>query len=79
MNRELDPCDNFYEFACGNFIKNATIPDDENKIDMLSITQKKVISQLKKEIQEDIKPDELSVFKMLKTYYQNCMNRSKIF
>ena len=30
MDREADPCENFYEFACGGFEKRVVIPDDKS-------------------------------------------------
>ena len=31
MNKEADPCEDFNEFACGNFIKTSIIPDDKKR------------------------------------------------
>ena len=32
MDVRINPCDDFYEFSCGNFIKEATIPDDKGRV-----------------------------------------------
>lgn len=74
MNTEIDPCDDFYQFACGNFIKNTPIPDDENKIDPIRIIQKKIYNELIHEMEKEINPDEPEAFKKTKKFYQNCMN-----
>ena len=31
MYQEVDPCEDFNEFACGNFIKTSIIPDDKKR------------------------------------------------
>ena len=31
MDLDVDPCDDFYKFSCGNFIKEQIIPDDKKK------------------------------------------------
>lgn len=37
IDESVDPCENFFEFSCGNFVKNQRIQDDQTKISEFSI------------------------------------------
>lgn len=47
MDEIVDPCDIFYEFACGSFIKNISIPPEKATVDTFSIVQDLVHDQIK--------------------------------
>jgi membrane metallo-endopeptidase-like protein 1 len=33
MDQTVDPCEDFYQFSCGSFLKEVRIPDEQSKID----------------------------------------------
>ncbi|XP_031783498.1 neprilysin-2 [Nasonia vitripennis] len=78
MNQNINPCDDFYQFVCGNFIKEKSIIDEATIINTFSIAQREVSTQIYNEIRTNVNSKDLSAFAKPKIYYQNCMNESRI-
>jgi membrane metallo-endopeptidase-like protein 1 len=76
MDLSINPCDNFYRFSCGNFIKNTIIPDDGYKVDEFTEIDNKLLEKLRISIEDGITENDLRAFKLLQTYYKTCMNIS---
>lgn len=74
MNQEVEACDDFYEFACGGFIKSTTIPDDKTEVNLFSVVNDKLQEKLRLNMEEPSKPDELRTFKLVKNLYNTCLN-----
>ncbi|XP_043465991.1 neprilysin-2-like isoform X2 [Leptopilina heterotoma] len=75
MDTSIDPCDNFYKFACGQYIQSQIVSDKKYDVhnDFIPIHQK-IQEQMKNIIEQDLKPTEPKYVKLMKTYYQNCIN-----
>ncbi|XP_014221470.1 neprilysin-2-like [Trichogramma pretiosum] len=78
IDESVDPCDNFYQFVCGNFMKKQNISDESITINPFSIAQSKILRELFRELRERVKPNELSAFKKVKIFYENCINVRRI-
>ncbi|XP_019757684.2 neprilysin-2 isoform X2 [Dendroctonus ponderosae] len=78
MDQSVDPCDDFYQFTCGNFIKNTNIPDDKSSVTSFSIISDTLQEQLRTMIEEPLKADEPKPFQLTKKLYKACMNKTII-
>ncbi|XP_044018489.1 neprilysin-2-like isoform X2 [Aphidius gifuensis] len=78
MDENIEPCDDFYGFACGKFIKTTIIPDDKVSVNTFSVISDKVQEQLRISIEEPTYKDEPKPFKLAKNLYKSCMNKSEI-
>ena len=76
MDENVDPCNDFYEFACGGFVKKTKIPDDRPFINQHVIQNQELQKQLRQVLAKDILPNELKPFKLAKTLYKSCINES---
>ncbi|KAJ6647387.1 Neprilysin-2 [Pseudolycoriella hygida] len=78
MNQAVNPCDDFYEFACGTYLKETVIPDDEISVSAFSSIENKLNEKLRVIAEEPIQDGEIEPFKNVKRLYKACMNTSLI-
>ncbi|KAF2903630.1 hypothetical protein ILUMI_02562 [Ignelater luminosus] len=77
MDESVDPCDNFYRFACGKYIKNTNIPEDETSIAPTISIDNTIEKQLKMII-EELPTESNKPYRLMKTLYNMCMNTTAI-
>lgn len=78
INANVDPCTDFYEFACGNFIRDTIIPDDKMEVSPFTQAGGTLEQQLRVLYSAPITADDIQPFVLLKTFYQSCINTSAI-
>ncbi|XP_057331077.1 neprilysin-2-like isoform X3 [Microplitis mediator] len=78
MDSSVDPCDDFYRFACGGFLKSTIIPDDKVSVNTFSIISDQVLEQLRMSIEDPRLIDMPYPFRLVKTLYKSCMNKTVI-
>lgn len=78
MDEGIDPCDHFYQFACGNYIKNTKISADKVSVDLSTTVDDLVREQLRTIINEPPQLNESKPFRLAKYFNAACLNQSII-
>ncbi|KAG5667540.1 hypothetical protein PVAND_015519 [Polypedilum vanderplanki] len=78
MKPDLDPCDDFYEYACGRFLDEKVIPDDKTGITAFSEIENVMRDHLRIIINEPVNANEIKPFRDLKLLNQACLNLQAI-
>ncbi|XP_018009279.1 neprilysin-2 isoform X2 [Hyalella azteca] len=78
MDPQMDPCEDFFEYACGNYLKTKNIPDEKSSIsqfsDVSDVLQEKLRTLVESEDSSEDTPSSL----MVKQLYKSCMNTERI-
>lgn len=77
MDKSVSPCDDFYSFACGQYMKNTQVPDDKVSVDAFSTVRDTLQDQLKTIITAEIAANDIEPIKMIKKLYSACLNKGE--
>ncbi|XP_024884014.1 endothelin-converting enzyme homolog isoform X3 [Temnothorax curvispinosus] len=74
MDKSADPCDDFYEYACGKWPEHNPIPNGLESWSMFRRAQINVQKQIKEILDEGPKKNDLLAVKLAKKWYAVCMD-----
>jgi len=80
MDRSAQPCDDFYQFACGTWIKNNPVPADRSRYGRFDELTERNQTTLRTILEGVSKPDpkRSAIDQKIGDYYASCMDESGI-
>ncbi|XP_029047783.1 endothelin-converting enzyme 1-like isoform X2 [Osmia bicornis bicornis] len=78
INRSVDPCDDFYKFACGGWISKNPIPQSQTSWDQLSLLRERLLNDLRILLEESDEGNHLKSIKLARTLYKSCMDTASV-
>lgn len=77
MDEKIDPCEDFYEFACGNYLKETEIPDDKVATNIFTHFGDKIVKNINVLLNQPVNETDNRPFRMAKDLYKSCNNISE--
>lgn len=78
MDQTIDPCSNFYEFACGGFIRNTIVPEDESSVTQFTKANDILDGKLYHIIDQPALETDAPPIRLTKQMFRSCMNLTHI-
>lgn len=73
LDDSVDPCEDFYEFACSKLIRNTRLPETKDSRTVFSEVQEIVDIQIKSILLGEPEPNESNATKLAKVFTKACL------
>ncbi|MDQ2713251.1 MAG: M13 family metallopeptidase, partial [Acidobacteriota bacterium] len=79
IDKSADPCQNFYQYACGSWMKNNSVPSDESRWSRFNELNQRNQIELRDILEDSARNQSRSeVDQKIGGFYQSCMNEPEI-
>ncbi|XP_061706650.1 neprilysin-4-like [Cydia pomonella] len=78
LNKDVDPCTDFYEFACGGWIKKNPVPEWATSWDQLARLRERLVADLRELLEMEDDPSLPQSVLKAKALYRTCINVDKL-
>lgn len=78
MDEQVNPCDDFYEFACGSFIKNTIVPSEKTSVSQFTVVSDALKIKMRKLVDAPVASDEPDSSRHIKNLFVSCKEKEVI-
>ncbi|XP_074595255.1 neprilysin-2-like [Brevipalpus obovatus] len=78
LDQKTSPCQDFYQFACGNWIKKKHINEDQSGITQFGALRDELNRKLRALVEAPANSSEAVYYKMMRTVYKQCMDIAQV-
>ncbi|XP_049862497.1 neprilysin-4-like isoform X1 [Schistocerca gregaria] len=74
LDTTAEPCEDFYQFACGGWIRRHPVPESQSSWDQFRLLREDLLIDLRELLEAENKEDDLRPVKQARALYRTCLD-----